>query len=201
MPTIVVPPGYALIKWRFSLDNDPEEMISTFGVQYDTGLYSIEDVAEQASFAFNTGWGAGDINTEWNFLGSIAQAGSDGGPGPIGEAPLVIDGTRAAGTVPSNCAVLVRKITGQGGRRNRGRMFLPPFALSESGVTNRGQLEGADRTLLQNQLDNAMAALGAGPNAVLSPVLFHSELPTTPTPITSWSVQGTIATQRRRMRR
>lgn len=115
--------------------------------------------------------------------------------GPFGEfSDTIVGGTPGAGS-PSNCAFLITKSTGLGGRKGRGRMYLP--GCTESQVGSDGALDAGQQALLQTAMTNWQGAL----TFVGQPlVLLHND-ETSPTPVTSLSVQGVIATQRRRMRR
>lgn len=62
-------------------------------------------------------------------------------------------GTNAMSSLPPNCAILLRKITGVGGRRNRGRVYLP-FMLNEGEVDETGAISAGVKTDV-----NAAAAL------------------------------------------
>ena len=99
-------------------------------------------------------------------------------------------------------AILVSKFTALGGRRGRGRMYLPP--LTESGITEGGKLLAAQVTNLQGYANSFLASLNTG-NVPM--VLLHrydpdaGESPVAPTLVTGLTVQATLATQRGRLRR
>ena len=97
---------------------------------------------------------------------------------------------------PPNVAVLIRKNTATGGRRGRGRMYMP-------GVAQVAQLEGGFLTTA------FQAAAQAGANTLLSGmatddtpmVVLHDTLAGgIPAGVTSLTVQTILATQRRRIR-
>ena len=107
-------------------------------------------------------------------------------------------GTAASAPLVPNVAILWNKVTALGGRRNRGRAFIPPYAPGEGSVNELGVIVAGVVTATQALYDAAfVAAAGAGYDAVL----FHQTAPFTPTPITNFVMQPLVATQRRRLRR
>lgn len=110
-------------------------------------------------------------------------------------------GTGGGTPLPNNCAYLVKKSTALGGRRNRGRMYLP--CPSEADVDGAGLVLAASVTALNVQL----AKLQSGGTVhtafgfVADPVVLHETGSQTPATVSDLSCQPKIATQRRRMRR
>lgn len=192
---LVIPVGFAQVAYRFTLAGDPEEMITTVGIDLD-GIAGLPSGAATAAMdAFAEGYSGAAWSTAWTVRGCTVYIGQDGGPPVIVEHVSDIVGVTTMATPPQNCAVLVRKQTGLGGRSGRGRMFIPPFALNEGNVTANGMLDPDFRSDTQTAVDAWMGEL--------NPVLLHdSATPGSPapTPITSFVVDPRIATQRRRLR-
>lgn len=191
--TLVVPPGFVQLAYRFSLTGDPEEMVTTIGAAYEG---SMENFLTARVNDFLDGWPTSQIIIGWTFKGISGYFGQDGGP------PVVVhDDQNDAGLLdqsapPQNVAVLVRKRTLLGGRKNRGRMYLPPFMMSEGSLAANGVMTSGMQTEIQAETNLAF------PGDV-DWVLFHddsSPAPHTPTPISSLSVDQVVATQRRRLR-
>jgi hypothetical protein len=99
--------------------------------------------------------------------------------------------------------MLVRKNTALGGRKNRGRVYVPAGVLPEVGSNQAGFIDVADVAAWQGRWDDWFDAIVA---ADYNPYLYHQydpdlgELPEVPTAITAFAVQPQIATQRLRMR-
>jgi len=113
-------------------------------------------------------------------------------------------GTIAQPPCPVNCAVLVTKLTGSGGRQNRGRLFWPMCDLDESSIDPAGRIVTATLANRQGRWNLLFAAFDT---YSLLPVIFHNTKPdgsmpviTEPTTITGFLLDDQIATQRRRMR-
>lgn len=122
------------------------------------------------------------------------------GPNEFGPA-IEIPGDMAGGasgepTVP-NTALLVRKNTVQGGRTGSGRMFIPGWV--EANVTGSGAVDQAALGSVQTRLDDLHEALA---DSQVPMFLLHTSEahPIGPLGVTSLKAQGTVATQRRRLR-
>lgn len=134
------------------------------------------------------------------FIGADFRVGP-GGVGPIHNIRQEVIGTGGSGKqLPQNCAVLVRKGTGKGGRKNRGRFFWPSIPASE--VDNNGLITPSTRTAIQTSMDDLLALYDAGGNDFFSAGmrLLHATEADPPTEIVSLDVDARIATQRRRLR-
>lgn len=192
--SLIIPPGFAQAEFRWSLLNDPEEMVFTLGVSMAAFTGPV-DAAEDLATLCDTAFPAGQRAPQYTFVGTTVRVGQDGGPPVIAEASRNVVGTAGTQPLPNNCAALVRKVTGRGGRSGRGRMFIPPFSLPDDGVDARGMMNEGTFTQLGTQL----GALFTGADWFL----FHDELspaPLTPDAIIQFAPQVQIATQRRRMR-
>ena len=104
-------------------------------------------------------------------------------------------GTVTGDPMTPQVAYLIKKLTALGGRRNRGRMYLP--GANESKVDGSGNVSSAFVTTLQTAFDNFMTDLGA---ADIGFVILHSD-GGTPTDITGGIAEPKVATQRRRLKR
>lgn len=197
---MIVPDGFAHVRLIWSLTNDPEEMISTFGLENQANL-GAEALAEYVYDCYTASFDAADLSSSYTFEGVSVTLGPQPGDGPTGEFRNPVPGTSAQLRPPSNLAVLVRKVTALGGRRNRGRMFLPAGFVAEGNVDERGFLAAPLVAAIQADMDEFYEALTQGALDYVIPVILHAEAPATPTQITSFSVQTLSATQRRRMRR
>jgi hypothetical protein len=106
-------------------------------------------------------------------------------------------GSASGGTCPSNVAVLVRKTAAVLGRKNRGRMYLPPFSLSAANVDRLGTIATAAFNTLTTRYSGLFDDLVS---AAIPPVILHAD-ESTPTAVTGFVVQSTVATQRTRLRK
>lgn len=193
---LLIPPGFGQIIYRFSLTDDPEEMIVTLGVDVAFGAGTPQAKVDEKADAFVTGFTAAGLYVGWSFLGCILRTDNTGGSSAIFEAPRNLAGTAVGETPPQNCTVLVRKNTAAAGRRNRGRMYLPPFGLAEGDVSKSGMITPALVVDIQAQVE---AGFPGDDFVVLHDSVGVTPAPA-PTPITGFVVDNRIATQRRRLR-
>lgn len=195
--------GFAEATMIWKATTAPQQMTVSVGIldADPGGPRTAAAVADLMYTVFTTGGHPGAANAmidDYQFLGVSVAVGSPTGD-IVGQHLATINGSVTDSCVPSNCALLVAKNTALGGRRFRGRFFAPPSFLNEGAVDQSGNIVAANVTALQTQWD----AVRSGMVAVqLEPMLFHQGASApAPTPITSFTVQSQIATQRRRMRR
>lgn len=193
MPTI--PVGYASAEYQFRMVGDNELMLSTIGLKLNAP--ATVDLANQLMGTFRTPF-ATQLATNLKLVGVKLTAGDDGDP-------LVFQSTNGelgftgGGSLPQNCAFLLRKLTGLGGRRNRGRMYIP--GVNDNLVDELGVVTSAGLATLQTAASTFLTSTLA--LAVIDDaVILHTPTVETPLPtvITTLVVDGRIATQRRRLR-
>lgn len=189
-----IPTGFAQITWLFAGADVPRGAAVTLGVEVG-GSQTLGQIADNAKDA----WVAGlQLSQSANtVLSGVRVKAGPSASGPMGEFSYSLTGSAIGTAVPPNVALLVRKVTNQGGRQGRGRMFVPGFTepdVSGSGTINSGYLAN-----LQAMADDTYDSLVAD---LLLPVLFHDSAGpiTTPTSIVSFTVDARVATQRRRLR-
>lgn len=202
MPT---PPGFAACSYEFKHSSVSRSAFVTFAC--DPTVTDPNTIAASLNGAYAGGTSMkACIDANVTMVGTRVSLGTDGGEDLQGWASTAAVGGRAGTTVSPNCAVLVRKLTSRGGRRGRGRMYLPWAALT-SNVDESGQIAAADKTLITDSITTWMSAVVAsvGPLVLLhrpsAPGVAHPSTPGAPNVVTGHSVDGLIATQRRRLGR
>jgi hypothetical protein len=203
---MTIPPGYAGFTVRLSHASVSRPAYITGGVEIVTPPVTSVAVVLETIFA-----GAGsDFAELMDFdvtIGPVtAYIGQDGGESIVQSGTLTRNGGVATTSLPGNCAVLVHKRTARGGRRGRGRWFIP-WTIGESNVDEAGKITPANVTQLQTEMT---ALLGDFDSIGLPLVVLHepsapdAENPTTaglPNRVTQLVVDPLIATQRRRLGR
>jgi hypothetical protein len=192
----VIPSGYAQANFVLTGTGLPTGAECTLG--FDIGGFS-GDADDCAETLF--GHWADDIMprvTSFVVLTSVSVKFGPVATGPTGE----FAGTEAGGAggqaTSPNVAALIHKNTAFGGRAGRGRMYIP--GLQESDLNEAGNLDSGAVTAWQASL---LAFLVSVTGDNLDPVVLHgvgSPL-STPSPITSLTIDSKVATQRRRLRR
>jgi len=190
-----VPIGYVDVWMRYLQAGDPEPMYTSLGFEIEEPPFTQANALALSNF-LNDCLGpviSGDVN----WTGSLCKVGSDGGD-LIYEVSTFDPGGVASAPLPNNCAVLVRKRTEIGGKRGRGRMFIP--GVSREGVDGAGMLNTGTKNAWSAATALIFNANGTANTNVGQPVLFHQTPPYEPSVIVSLSVHPKISTQRRRMR-
>lgn len=201
---LVIPPGYAQISILMTQTGDPEPYVITFGIEVAEPPLTADNL-EAIMALWDTGPGTQQAPTI-NFAQINAVVGNDGDPTIIN---VPTPGRSASGSgvgATQNVAYLVHKNSALGGRRHKGRMFVP--GVLEGTVDTVGVVADATLTNWQTQLNSFFTNLdntGPDPENVENMVILHStsELSATPPPtvVTSLSIDRLVATQRRRLRR
>ncbi len=194
-----VPDGFVELAFRTSVLGDNEEMLCTIGLAAD----QLEAVSQAGLEAAANVWQSRIIplqSTECTFRGLFAALGPDG-QGPRFQVDRATVGVKALPPVPPNTAILVQKRTALGGRRNRGRMYIP--GIPEGEISGAGTITAAQLAVYNTAAEGLRTELAAL-SFVSECVIFHTTLDTAPaiapTVITSMNVSAKCATQRRRLR-
>lgn len=203
MPT---PEGFADVSLRFDLAAFTRPAYVTFGIAAPSGTSDIITAgAVVAAFQATSSWRS-VLDSNVTLTNVRLSRGTASGEDLVYSSPVSIAGSMNLTSLPGNCALLVHKITPRGGRRGKGRMFLP-WVISETATDEAGIIGSSDRTILQTAMNNFLAATST---QSVPMVLLHGESgpevdpPTTPgapTAVTALSVDPLISTQRRRLGR
>lgn len=191
-----IPAGYGQVNLVFTGANAPTGMECTFGI--NVGTYSADPTS--AAVDIGDALGASNLDSltcdDVNLTTIMVKYGPDA-TGPSGFFAFSGEGTLGNQLAP-NTAVLVQKITALGGRAGRGRLYWP--AATEAGTGSDGVLTAGSVAVLQTAFSAFFTALQS---TDLEPVLLHGEGSpiVLPTPLTAFTVQSRVATQRRRLRR
>lgn len=200
---LIIPEGFAQITLPIRHVSQSREAVVTFGVEW-TALLDLPAECD----AIMQAWidNIGDLIDEGCIQGPVRAAiGSASGENLQVAGTLTYGSPGTASKVPSNVALLVRKITGRGGRRGRGRIYVP-WLINDGEVDDVGVLTGVARGAFQVAFDAWLVQLAAaaptGPNAPM--YVLHSSggstSPGSPNEVTDLVVDQLVATQRRRLR-
>jgi len=201
MPTLSIPPGYAQASMTFRHSSLARAALITFGLDVgDAGgdyLAIAQDMPGLLGAQFDD-----IIDADVTVGEPTLRVGQDGGEALVVVGTASFVGLRTSPSLPGNNAALIRKATNRGGRRGRGRLFLP-WVLSEADVDEVGAISSTKRSELatsaQNWLNNM--PLSSPPHQM---VLLHStglSALGNPDPVVSMSCDPLIGSQRRRLGR
>lgn len=105
-------------------------------------------------------------------------------------------GGRLLSSTSPNVAVLCKKTTALGGRRNRGRFYLP-WIVASTTINETGVVASSEVTSLQTKATLFKTDM-AGAGATSPMVILHQSGSTTPALVTALTIDARVATQRRR---
>lgn len=190
---VSIPDGYGQISLVHSGANISGEAVITMGFQN-----TVDEDAVTVGDSFKTAFVASDILLAYSSSCDIVEVRVKLGPTATGETGIVdlgLVGDIGGQPVSPNVAMLVRKNTSLGGRRGRGRMYVP--GTPGAGLDNSGEFDAGQ----VNQWVGEWTDIWAGMTFVgFTPMLLH-EGALTPTPINNFVGSTRVATQRRRARR
>lgn len=189
---LVIPVNFGQITWIFAGSGVPHGAAVTLGFG-GFGADPAQTLADAAKAAFATTI-MPQLIQNVGLVRTLVKLGPNA-TGPQAESLGSTDGGDLSAQAPPMVAYLVKKTTALGGRKNRGRMYLP--GVDETEVSQTGLIASTKLTPLQTALTNLFIALTA---ANMDPHILHSDA-TGPTPIGSFILSSIVATQRRRLRR
>lgn len=197
----VVPFGFCDVSMRFTLAGYPRSAFTTFGAAPDPTL-----TPDEISILVDEVWknpAAGPnrlLDSDVIMDGVTVRLGTPTNEPIVGFHGSSTPGGSGIDSPSPNNAVLVHKRTNRGGRRGRGRMFLP-WMVSEGSILSTGTLSSAYVADMQTAMNFFLTQLA---QVGLPMVLLHDpgkspELE--PNVITTLQVDSVISTQRKRVLR
>lgn len=201
-----VPATAGQVTFVLTLTGDNEPMVLTCGIAVSEG--AAQAVAESIADSLNTSNALRAVISSLYKFTSIEVAINRGTAAEpdyeVGVVSVNISGSNGAAALPQNSAWILRKFTSLGGRRGKGRMFVP--GLAEAVVSATGQVQDDFLDDLQAAATFFYGLLSFIDGDVQCvPVLIHSAevLANAPAPtiINSFGVDPIIGTQRRRLRK
>jgi hypothetical protein len=196
-----IPDGFADCSIRLTYAALSRSAYVTLGVDNTENDLSAEALAAVIGDAWvlagsvNTGF---DANVTTNDV--TARLGTASGEPIVGIHAVNLQGAGDNNPAPPNVATLINKQSARGGRRGRGRMFIPWWQ-DEAEIDGSGTITPASVIQRQAFIQKFFDTLAAGGVPM---VLLHADGKTAPGPpdrVTSVVVQNRVATQRRRLGR
>jgi hypothetical protein len=196
---MAVTPGFADVSLQVSSTIMSRPSFVTFGVDPSS---STPDSIAQSVYTAATSAGSliSKVDSGCTIGPTTIRLGQDGGEALVGYWSLRANGAISLTSPPPNVAVLIHKRTARGGRRGRGRLFMPWF-VDETTIDEAGIIAPATVTSLATCVEVFRTALAT--NGVPMVVLHEPGKTTAGAPdvVTSLTVDPLVATQRRRLGR
>lgn len=203
--TLIIPAGYSQVQLPLSHALSLRSALVTWGVDSSDAAGDFVQLADDMVAVFEDAF-AGELASDVTIGPATVRAGTDGGD------PLAVTGSQTgvgletAAIAPSNVALLIKKATGTGGRRGRGRMYIP-WIVQDAAVDEVGMIAGGSLPAYQGDATDFHADLAAGTTGTWATpmVLLHDSSGAGPEPgpstVTGLTVDGMVANQRRRLGR
>jgi hypothetical protein len=194
-----IPPGYAEVSCRIKHSAISRDAYVTWGVDVTTTDPTALATAMHTAAAY-TGSLLSLIDTTATMGPITVRIGQDGAEPIVGVSTINAAGLNGGTMLPPNVAALVHKRTGRGGRRGRGRMFIP-WCLQVGDVGEGGALTSPALTKIQTAAEVLRAQLSAGGNPMV--ILHEPGLTAAGVPdlVTLMQADPLVSTQRRRLGR
>jgi hypothetical protein len=195
--SVTIPPGYAQLALQWQIIGGSKIFVSTLGFLPAAGEIDPQAMANAMDVLWLTRFGPAQTSNQYNRLPTIVRyRPAGGGDVQIAQSGVTSPGTAVWSPPPPNTVLLVTKVTALGGRKNRGRMYLPPCFITESEINQLGIINAGWLTSLQTLLTGFRADVVASSRSLQ---LLHSGVEA-PTAITALTHNNMVATQRRRLR-
>jgi hypothetical protein len=195
----VIPQGYAQISARLGSAGMTRNAYVTYAVS--TSIANADQVAQECYSAMTkAGSFVSKLDATCAFGPVYARLGTASGEALLGVADNTTVGGRSLSSPPPQVAVLAHKRSQRGGRRGRGRMFIP-WWIDESSVDESGNILVSEVAVLNAALD---VFTGDLTTRNVTMCLLHEpgkSVPGTPNLVTDFYVDRLVATQRRRLGR
>lgn len=198
---MIIPPGFLSASYELQLAAFSRSAFITMGHENNTGVNDPVELAETLLDAMLTGVTFQDgLDSNVTMRSCTVRLGQDGGDPLVGVGTGSATGGLSSASPPANVAVLVHKRTAAGGRRNRGRLFIPWYVI-ETNVQEDGTIDSGTVSAINGYMNGWRTNLVT---VQLPPVVLHSvgnSVAPAPTPITALTVDNLVATQKRRLGR
>lgn len=194
---LIIPDGYGQVTHHFALTGSAKSMSWSHGYQW-TGAGDAPAHAEaiqEAATATTGPYHADHMVLDWTYEGTSTIENQDGVMA-LGVSPVAIAGSNMGAAAAPNISILLKKVTGIGGRKNQGRAFVPPCFPGENVISTTGTIDSGTLDSMVGFYSSYMNDLT---DADIVSVIFHTDS-TTPTLFHGLLPQTMVATQRRRLR-
>lgn len=177
----------------------------TFGIRITSVGGDYQTVADDMVVAFVNAWDS-ELDSEVTVGPAILRVGQDGGDPITVEGTTTDTGSETGAMQPPNSNLLVKKTTAAGGRRGRGRCFIP-WVLQDAAVSDVGQIDSGSLAVRQADADTWLDNMNAGGTGTYDTpmVLLHdsrgSGAEPAPFTVTGLTCPSLIAVQNRRIGR
>lgn len=189
--SLVIPGGFCNVTVTFACDSNTKSQSTA--VAFFLGSGSTADVLETFAPSWHSNMEGSALSEHYTVTRYTVETASQ-----VSEQVVAEVGTGSFSPSPPNVSAIMKKVTLNRGRSQRGRLYLPGGYVPESATDAGGNIDPALVTSLDNNFNAVISDMYI---AGFNPVLLHSEgVSGEPTPITQFNAEPMVATQRRRLR-
>lgn len=189
---LTIPTGFGEAAWHFTSTSGTPDFVTTCGVDLSDAGGDFAGAAE-ALWDYYAGSIMQETSNHVQITRCVLRVGNDGPTSAYESSHTPVGGGSAGAHGPLSMAIIARKVTNVGGRRGRGRMFMPGTA-GEGTVDESGRVLEVHAALVNTKLNTLQSYMengNANHQVVLPPVLLHSD-GSTPTPIVDFAVGSLV---------
>lgn len=207
-PAPTIDAGLCLVTQPITRSDTSRIALLTFALE-STLAHDVQTIANDFQTHFNARFGP-NFDTECTIQKPLVSEGNGSNvPHQAVGAGAAINGSNTDPVPPSQVALLLKKNTGLGGKKNRGRSYFPWFVsslnVSETGVVSNAEIVAIQALATAFLADLVTAGI---PMAIANRVMVLTPPDTRPhvteihggPMVTSYVVEPVVATQRRRLR-
>lgn len=198
MARLRIPQGFGQVGLVFEGGGTVHNAVITFGVENNDLGAPINETLNNIAAVWGDAW-ADTLNANIDMVQARYTTQDAAGNYGTVVTPQAIAGTRGFSLPPANTATLIHKSSNVPFRYGRGRNGIYGLT-SEGEIDDSGGLSGPHLALLQGDATQFLNGL-AGINTPM--VILHDEAlgaDIEPTPVTAYTVDARVSTQRRRLR-
>lgn len=202
---LIIPTGFAQVLLPITHALSSRSALVTWGIDISSAGGDYVQVADDMVGVFETAWGT-EMDSQATYGPATLRVGQDGGDPLSIEGSQTETGAETAAMQPPNVALLVKKSSATGGRKGRGRMYIP-WVLQDAAVDDVGIIGGASLTTYQGDATAFLSDLELGTSGTYDTpmVILHDTsgagAEPAPSVVTGLLVDSMVANQRRRLGR
>jgi len=203
--SLIIPTGFAQVLLPFTHALLARSAVITYGLDITDAGGDALQVADEQPVIFANAW-ATELDSQVTIGPATLRVGQDGSD-PLAVVGGSTDvGTETAAMLPPNCALLVKKSTSTGGRKGRGRCYIP-WVVQEAAANDVGTIDSTSLGVRQGDANAWRTDLELGTTGTYATpmVLLHDSSGAGPEPspsvVNTLTCDPLIATQRRRLGR
>lgn len=202
---LIIPVGFAQCLLPMAHASLNRSALITYGLDVDAAGGDYVQVADDQQAIFGNAWG-NELDSQVTIGPATLRVGQDGGDPLSVEGSATSVGVETGAMASPNCALLVKKASLTGGRRGRGRCYIP-WVLLDAAISDVGVVDSGSLAVRQSDAEDWLEDLELGTTGTYATpmVILHdssgSGAEPAPSVVTGLLCDSLIANQRRRLGR